>query len=403
MDRYEGVSDEPEDDPEDCVSERQASVELTPRRSRRNLAASFAQPQGRLPIKFKTSNAEGDEDLVQIEDELAQSSEVDVDAYNQEDDVFRAKSGYHQNYDHGRERRKRKVLSPSGEWVYEHELAGRTIVHEIPQAPIRRSDRKQGKRPTTEDSWAHNPFRLVNAKAYGDDAPFEVIIAPQVLITMDFHAHMSVAEVIGLLGGRYEPETRKLLVLSIFPCRSIGTRKECEMDPISEMEAVQQFASLNLVPVGWYHSHPTFEPSPSCRDIETQTLYQNLFTRPTDKAEPFLGFIISPFLKSSRGRSVIECIHLAEGLAQDEKFRLPCRIEYVIEDTGEFFEYPGDLVDLYEKLQLTYMRTLNYAGTFHEGYFINKITLRLAGCSFEPSARALLQRFRNKVRPHLQL
>jgi protein MYSM1 len=62
---------------------------------------------------------------------------------------------------------------------------------------------------------------------------------------------MSVAEVIGLLGGRFEPETRRLHVLSIFPCKSIGTRKECEMDPISEMEAVQQFAAMDLQPVGW--------------------------------------------------------------------------------------------------------------------------------------------------------
>jgi hypothetical protein len=130
-------------------------------------------------------------------------------------------------------------------------------------------------------------------------------------------------------------------------------------------------------------------------------MYQSLFTRPPDNTEPFLGFIISPFLKSSKGKSVIECIHLADTIAQDEAFRLPCRVDYIIDDTGEFFEYPGDLVDLYENIQLTYMRTFNYAGLFHEGYFINKLVSRLAGGSYEPSARALLQRFRNKLREHL--
>lgn len=341
-----------------------------------------------------------DDENVQVEDErvIATDVEVDADPYScAEDTVFSPPKGSSKGL-----KRRRKVLSPSGEWIDEEELSGRTIAHEAPRPPIRRSDRKQGKRPPPEDAWDHNPFRLVPPTPYGDAAPFHVIVAPQVLITMDFHAHMSVAEVIGLLGGRFDADTRRLHVLSIFPCRSVGTRKECEMDPISEMEAVQQFAALDLQPVGWYHSHPTFEPSPSCRDIETQTMYQSLFSRPADNAEPFLGFIVSPFMKSSKGKtSLIECVHLANDIAQDEAFRLPCRVDYQIDDTGEFFEYPGDLVDLYEKLQLTYMRSANYAGTFYENYFINKLASRLTDCAYEPSARALLQRFRNKLREHL--
>lgn len=123
--------------------------------------------------------------------------------------------------------------------------------------------------------------------------------------------------------------------------------------------------------------------------------------RDADNTEPFLGFIISPFLKTSKGKSVIECVHLASCNAQDEPFRLPCRVDYTIDDTGEDFQHPDDLVDLYEKLQLIYCRTSNYAGLFHEGYFINKLCSRLAGGSYEPSARALLQRYRNKLKEHL--
>lgn len=425
MDAFEGVSDEPDDDEELAaytpgrIRQLRAAggngangkdVETASDNSEASVVSgdmsTFVKPKAvRISVPSRPSAASiaaADEELVHVEeDEYAFNSDIDIDA-GEQDGVFQPRSRSNgTSAALGASRRKRKVLSPSGEWVFEHELDGRTIVHEPPAMPVRRSDRKLGKRPLTEDSWDHNPFRLVPPKPYGDAAPFQVVVAPQVLITMDFHAHMSVAEVIGLLGGRFEPETRRLYVLSIFPCKSIGTRKECEMDPISEMEAVQQFAAMDLQPVGWYHSHPTFEPSPSCRDIETQTMYQSLFTRPADNTEPFLGFIISPFLKSSKGKSVIECIHLADTIAQDEAFRLPCRVDYIIDDTGEFFEYPGDLVDLYENIQLTYMRTSNYAGLFHEGYFINKLVSRLAGGSYEPSARALLQRFRNKLREHL--
>lgn len=46
------------------------------------------------------------------------------------------------------------------------------------------------------------------------------------------------------------------------------------MDPESEMKAREVFAAKGLSVVGWYHSHPYFEPNPSIRDIEYQTLYQ---------------------------------------------------------------------------------------------------------------------------------
>lgn len=46
------------------------------------------------------------------------------------------------------------------------------------------------------------------------------------------------------------------------------------MDPVSEMAAREVFEQKGLHVVGWYHSHPTFEPEPSIRDIENQTSYQ---------------------------------------------------------------------------------------------------------------------------------
>jgi proteasome lid subunit RPN8/RPN11 len=53
------------------------------------------------------------------------------------------------------------------------------------------------------------------------------------------------------------------------------------MDPVSEMAAREVFEKRGLNVVGWYHSHPTFEPDPSIRDIENQASYQVLFIRPS--------------------------------------------------------------------------------------------------------------------------
>ena len=91
---------------------------------------------------------------------------------------------------------------------------------------------------------------------------------------MDFHSHMAHTEIIGLLGGTLDPEKRILYVTEAFPCHSLSTGIQCEMDPVSEMHAREIFAQKGLTTVGWYHSHPTFDPNPSVRDIENQTAYQ---------------------------------------------------------------------------------------------------------------------------------
>ena len=67
------------------------------------------------------------------------------------------------------------------------------------------------------------------------------------------------------------------------------------MDPESEVQAHTYFSSLNFNVVGWYHSHPSFDPNPSILDIETQTDHQNLFIRDNDGISPFVGAIVSPY------------------------------------------------------------------------------------------------------------
>ncbi|KAG1547872.1 hypothetical protein G6F49_010068 [Rhizopus delemar] len=128
----------------------------------------------------------------------------------------------------------------------------------------------------------NDPFTLIPVGYYtqAKDAPFKVEIGSDALLVMEFHAHLAYTEIIGLLGGRFykdEEGQNKLKVEYVFPCRSTSTGIQCEMDPVSEMAARELFEQKGLDVVGWYHSHPTFEPQPSIRDIENQTSYQRTY------------------------------------------------------------------------------------------------------------------------------
>ena len=72
-----------------------------------------------------------------------------------------------------------------------------------------------------------------------------------------------------------------------------------EMDPSSEMEMRNQIHDANLQVVGWYHSHPYFQPDPSLVDIHNQSSYQQLFRDEDFRDDPFIGVIVGP----SRSRS----------------------------------------------------------------------------------------------------
>ena len=119
------------------------------------------------------------------------------------------------------------------------------------------------------------------------------------LALVDFHSHLMHTEVIGLLGGRYDPDSGLLTISQSFPCRSVSSGTECEMDPMSELEATNYFSKLGLEIVGWYHSHPVFQPDPSIRDLDTQWSYQQLITDQGMIKRPFVGLIVSPYDKNT--------------------------------------------------------------------------------------------------------
>ncbi|CAG8437761.1 10135_t:CDS:10 [Ambispora gerdemannii] len=149
------------------------------------------------------------------------------------------------------------------------------------------------------DSIAYDPFQLVPPNDHGElhPAPFRVNIEESTLLVMDFHSHLSHTEIIGLLGGKYHPDQTLLEVSYAFPCQSVSTGYQCEMDPGSEVKAREAFEDRGLEIVGWYHSHPVFDPHPSIRDMENQGRYQDYLAR------PFIGIIVSPY-KPGNGSNV---------------------------------------------------------------------------------------------------
>jgi proteasome lid subunit RPN8/RPN11 len=102
-------------------------------------------------------------------------------------------------------------------------------------------------------------------------------------------------EIIGHLGGQFDPETR-IVHATIF---SAGRRVVTELSPTSVEgdpedihEAQTQFDKKGIKYVGWYHSHPKIVPTPSSKDATMQAEMQ--------QQVPFaFGLICSPFMERS--------------------------------------------------------------------------------------------------------
>lgn len=98
------------------------------------------------------------------------------------------------------------------------------------------------------------------------------------LAVMDFHGHLCHEEVIGFLGGHVDGAT--VHVQRAFPCASTPSaddRVQVEADPLAQLTVFERIHELGLTVVGWYHSHPSFEPSPSVRDALNQLNLQGQF------------------------------------------------------------------------------------------------------------------------------
>jgi len=136
--------------------------------------------------------------------------------------------------------------------------------------------------------------------------PFHVFVHSSVYATVDLHSHMSTAEVMGFLAGSWDASKLTINVVAAFPGRSmLDGATECEMDPVVEVDLRATIETQGMQVVGWYHSHPTFQPVPSSCDVDNQANYQALFHDGAAQMEPFIALINSPYdmrLPSSRSQ-----------------------------------------------------------------------------------------------------
>ena len=186
-----------------------------------------------------------------------------------------------------------------------------------------------------------NPFTIISCEHFTTSRtpqPFTIEVDSNAMLLMDLHCHLAETEVIGYLAGTWDKGGQKLIVRKAFPCRALegvdadttGEReKTVEMDPLSETEAKEKIAKMNMCVLGWYHSHPVFKCEPSVRDIQNQQNYQNLF-RDAESNEPFVGFIVAPYENAaiSGKTSQVRCFWISKPYDSAIEHGSPMLVEY---------------------------------------------------------------------------
>ncbi|ORX67815.1 hypothetical protein DL89DRAFT_275455 [Linderina pennispora] len=159
---------------------------------------------------------------------------------------------------------------------------------------------RQNHTRTTTSLHYHDPHQMVRCTPFPGAPlsstpgcqPFKLIVHSNAKLQMDFHAHLMMSEVIGLLGGQWNSHDKVLTVVRAFPCKAMESEDahtNVEMDPGEQLAVTQQINGNGLRVVGWYHSHPTFRPDPSIIDIENQTAMM------AARIQPFVGAIVGPY------------------------------------------------------------------------------------------------------------
>jgi len=250
-------------------------------------------------------------------------------------------------------------------------------------SPTRQSARVARIRHSVGDNliqkYGDDPLEMVPCCSYEEfpsiDQPFSVEIDRSAVLLCDLHAHMCTVEVIGMLGGTWDPDSQRLVIKKAFPCKSIMMGEEVaavnvEMDPGSEVEIRSQIAASGLQVVGWYHSHPEFEPHPSYRDIENQLNYQVLFKDHRYHLEPFVGLIVGSYdVRLPTPQSTLTVFNVTN---TTEESGTPVNMRYEVSeqvDLSATFLQMADLIDTYKDypLRVDFTETWRGFATLKEG------------------------------------
>ncbi|KAK1747056.1 histone H2A deubiquitinase [Skeletonema marinoi] len=186
-----------------------------------------------------------------------------------------------------------------------------------------------------------------NLQAEKNVQPFSIRVSPDALFLGDLHAHLSDSEIIGFLGGHYSPSEKCIYIQAAFPCKATDRvdagDTDVEMDPVSQIYAREAISNHGLSVVGWYHSHPTFQPNPSVTDIENQASYQQLFQGDNEAdnneeddddaststtASPFVGLIIGTYDgQNPTSESVMRWFHVISKKTDGKDVNYPMQLK----------------------------------------------------------------------------
>ncbi|XP_050304868.1 histone H2A deubiquitinase MYSM1-like isoform X2 [Anthonomus grandis grandis] len=151
------------------------------------------------------------------------------------------------------------------------------------------------KEPAKPRSYIKKPsVRLIYCRPFSTEKPqeFTVKLDLSTLLLLDLHSHMFLTEVMGLVGGYWDPSEKNLKICCYEPCKNMASSlTHCDMCPISQAKAADRIHARNMRILGWFHSHPTFAPEPSQQDMDTQQFVQQWI----GYGKPCIGVIMSPF------------------------------------------------------------------------------------------------------------
>nr|CAI5869811.1 unnamed protein product [Callosobruchus analis] len=224
-----------------------------------------------------------------------------------------------------RQRQKSKKYTNDGEGgcTLTHDEKGQivntTVVNEEPKQKL------YIKRPTIKLIYCR-PFPVEKPQ------PFNVKMNLATLLTIDFHAHAWLTEVMGLVAGSWIPQEKLLKITHYEPCLNVASSTtHCDMCPISQAKAADLIHKKGLDILGWFHSHPTFAPEPSQQDMDTQKVVQ----RWIGHGKPCVGVILSPFsLNGALIASPFRCLIVDQRVNFEDQF-VPYKFKVDI-DSGTF-------------------------------------------------------------------
>ncbi|KAG6452116.1 hypothetical protein O3G_MSEX007476 [Manduca sexta] len=171
-----------------------------------------------------------------------------------------------------------------------------------------------GEEPKRERHPKKQPIHLIQCRVYNADKPAPCVVRAHVsaLLAMDWHAHLSRAEVMGLVGGEYDERGADCVdvrLRSYAPAAAAAAATHCDMCPVSQAAAAARLCGRGQAAAAWHHSHPSFAAAPSRVDLRTQRALQRALERPR---RPLLGLITSQHWPPGRTASHYRCIRVEE-------------------------------------------------------------------------------------------